>query len=79
MRCSPEIKKAIVEKMDQLRQEGHAVEPIDFPLNEYVLPTYYILATAEASANLSRFDGVRYGYRSETTTDLASMYKEDPK
>jgi len=43
--------------MDQLRQEGHAVEPIDFPLNEYVLPTYYILATAEASANLSRFDG----------------------
>jgi len=72
----PEIKKAIIEKMDQLRQEGHAVEPIDFPLNEYVLPTYYILATAEASANLSRFDGVRYGYRSENTTDLASMYKK---
>jgi aspartyl-tRNA(Asn)/glutamyl-tRNA(Gln) amidotransferase subunit A len=49
---------------------------IDFPLMEYVLPTYYILATAEASSNLSRYDGVRYGYRSEGVTDLNSLYKK---
>ncbi len=72
----PEIKDAIVKKIDQLKGDGHIVETIDFPLNEYVLPTYYILATAEASSNLSRFDGVRYGYRSQNTTDLASLYKK---
>lgn len=72
----PEIKNAIVKKIEQLKREGHTVEPINFPLNEYVLPTYYILATAEASSNLSRFDGIRYGYRSENTTDLVSLYKK---
>ena len=72
----PEIKKAIIEKIAQLKREGHTVEPVDFPLNEYVLPTYYILATAEASSNLSRFDGIRYGYRSESTTVLASLYNK---
>ncbi len=72
----PEIKKAIEQKIDLLKKEGHTVEPIDFPLNEYVLPTYYILATAEASSNLSRFDGVRYGFRSTNGTDLTSMYKK---
>jgi aspartyl-tRNA(Asn)/glutamyl-tRNA(Gln) amidotransferase subunit A len=71
----PEIKEAIQQKLNQLKLNGHEVEAIDFPLNEYVLPTYYILATAEASSNLSRFDGVRYGYRSANTTDLQSMYK----
>jgi aspartyl-tRNA(Asn)/glutamyl-tRNA(Gln) amidotransferase subunit A len=72
----PEIKNAIENKIDQLKTAGHTVEAIDFPLNEYVLPTYYILATAEASSNLSRFDGVRYGYRSQSTTDLTSLYKK---
>jgi aspartyl-tRNA(Asn)/glutamyl-tRNA(Gln) amidotransferase subunit A len=72
----PEIKEAIEQKIELLKKEGHLVEPIDFPLNEYVLPTYYILATAEASSNLSRFDGVRYGYRSPNATDLVSMYKK---
>ena len=70
-----EIRDAIQEKIKAVRDAGHTVESIDFPLNEYVLPTYYILATAEASANLSRYDGVRYGYRSADVTDLESLYK----
>jgi aspartyl-tRNA(Asn)/glutamyl-tRNA(Gln) amidotransferase subunit A len=72
----PEIREAIQNKIARLKEHGHTVEVIDFPLQEYVLPTYYILATAEASSNLSRFDGVRYGYRSPNTTDLSSMYKK---
>jgi aspartyl-tRNA(Asn)/glutamyl-tRNA(Gln) amidotransferase subunit A len=71
-----EIREAIVNKLDKLRAEGHAVDAIEFPLMEYILPTYYILATAEASSNLSRYDGVRYGYRSNNGTDLHSMYKK---
>jgi aspartyl-tRNA(Asn)/glutamyl-tRNA(Gln) amidotransferase subunit A len=71
-----EIKDSMQEAIAQLQSAGHAVEPIDFPLMKYVLPTYYILATAEASSNLSRFDGVRYGYRSPETKDLSSLYKK---
>lgn len=72
----PEIKETLQKKIVWLKSEGHSVEAIDFPLNEYVLPTYYILATAEASSNLSRYDGVRFGYRSENTTDVTSLYKK---
>jgi aspartyl-tRNA(Asn)/glutamyl-tRNA(Gln) amidotransferase subunit A len=72
----PEIKKSIYNKIDQLTSAGHSVDAIDFPLNEYVLPTYYILATAEASSNLSRYDGVRYGYRSPSAHDLNALYKK---
>lgn len=71
-----EIKEAIKEKIENLKSDGHEVEAIDFPLNEYILPTYYILATAEASSNLSRYDGVRFGYRSPNTHDLPSLYKK---
>ena len=71
----PEIKSMLEEKIQQLRSKGHSVELVDFPLLEYLLPTYYILATAEASSNLSRYDGVRYGHRSEEVTGLESMYK----
>ncbi|MCW5910393.1 MAG: Asp-tRNA(Asn)/Glu-tRNA(Gln) amidotransferase subunit GatA [Cyclobacteriaceae bacterium] len=71
-----EIKEALKIKIDQLKAGGHTVEGIDFALSEYILPTYYILATAEASSNLSRYDGVRYGYRSANTRDLQSMYKK---
>ncbi|HZY82548.1 MAG TPA: Asp-tRNA(Asn)/Glu-tRNA(Gln) amidotransferase subunit GatA [Cyclobacteriaceae bacterium] len=71
-----EIKAAITDKISRLKANGHTVEAIDFPLLEYILPTYYILATAEASSNLSRFDGVRYGYRSKEITDLQSLYKK---
>ncbi|MBT1704642.1 Asp-tRNA(Asn)/Glu-tRNA(Gln) amidotransferase subunit GatA [Chryseosolibacter indicus] len=72
----PEIRESIQRKINQLKKSGYSVEPVEFPLMEYILPTYYILATAEASSNLSRFDGVRYGYRSPNTTDLHSMYKK---
>lgn len=71
-----DIKEKTVEKLNLLRQEGHEVVGIDFPLMGFALPTYYILTTAEASSNLSRYDGVRYGYRSENTKDLMSLYKE---
>ncbi len=71
-----EIKKSIQDKIAAIRNSGHSVDVIDFPLMEYVLPTYYILATAEASSNLSRYDGVRYGYRTKSANDLSSLYKK---
>lgn len=71
-----EIKDTLQHKLNRLKQEGHTLEAIDFPLLEYSLPTYYILATAEASSNLSRYDGVRYGHRSSHTTTLDSLYKQ---
>jgi aspartyl-tRNA(Asn)/glutamyl-tRNA(Gln) amidotransferase subunit A len=72
----PEIRHNILAAVEKLKGNGFTFEEIEFPLMEYILPTYYILATAEASSNLSRFDGVRYGHRSEQTTDLTSMYKK---
>lgn len=72
----PEIKAVLLQTIEQLKMAGHTVEGIDFPLSDYILPTYYILATAEASSNLSRYDGVRYGYRSPNAVDLQSMYKK---
>lgn len=70
-----EIKKNTQSVLKNLETDGHQVEAVDFPLLEYILPTYYILTTAEASSNLSRFDGVKYGYRSPNTHNLESMYK----
>jgi aspartyl-tRNA(Asn)/glutamyl-tRNA(Gln) amidotransferase subunit A len=70
-----EIRNSMRDKIDFLQQEGHTVEAIDLPLLEYILPTYYILTTAEASSNLSRFDGVKYGFRSSHSGSLESMYK----
>lgn len=71
-----EIKTALDSTLERLRNAGHETEGIDLPLIDYFLPTYYILATAEASSNLSRYDGVRYGHRSSNGTDLHSMYKK---
>jgi aspartyl-tRNA(Asn)/glutamyl-tRNA(Gln) amidotransferase subunit A len=61
--------------LEKLKEEGHEVKQVDFPLLDYILPTYYILTTAEASSNLSRFDGVKYGYRTPNAHNLESMYK----
>jgi aspartyl-tRNA(Asn)/glutamyl-tRNA(Gln) amidotransferase subunit A len=71
-----EVKKATLATIEKLKAEGHTLEPVEFPYLDYILPTYYILTTAEASTNLSRYDGVRFGYRSSNTTDLESMYKK---
>lgn len=72
----PEVKSATLAKLAYLKAQGHEVEAVDFPLIKYFLPTYYTLTTAEASSNLSRFDGVRYGHRSAEATDLISLYKK---
>lgn len=73
----PEIGSAIHHFIDQLRADGHTVEPVPFPLLDYVVPAYYILSTAEASSNLSRFDGIRYGYAAtQDFEDLTEFYKK---
>lgn len=72
-----EIAAAINGFISQLKNEGHVVEAADFDLLEYIVPAYYVLTTAEASSNLSRFDGVRYGHRTkEPVTDLVDFYKK---
>jgi len=70
-----EVKSNLVRYIEKLRAAGHTVKPIAFELLEYLVPTYYILAMAEASSNLSRYDGVHYGYRSPAAVDLVSTYK----
>ncbi len=70
-----EIKNNTLAVLEKLKSEGHEVEEVNFPLLDYILPTYYILTTAEASSNLSRFDGVKYGYRTPNAHNLESMYK----
>ena len=72
---NPEIKAAMETQLDLLRGQGHVVEPVDFHYLDVMIPTYYILTTAEASSNLGRFDGVKYGYRAPDATDLESLYK----
>jgi len=72
----PEIRKAILDRMEKWREEGHIVEAIDFDLLDYIVPAYYVLTTAEASSNLARFDGVRYGSRTGSEDlDLTDFYK----
>ena len=71
----PEIRQALEDKLAALKAAGHEVVALDFPELEHVLSIYYLLTTAEASANLQRYDGVRYGHRSEETPDLEALYK----
>ncbi|HMQ64248.1 MAG TPA: amidase family protein, partial [Flavilitoribacter sp.] len=70
----PGIKAACEAWIEQARAQGHTVEPVEFPLLEYIIPTYYVLTTAEASSNLSRYDGIRYGYRSPNARNLLETY-----
>ncbi len=72
-----EISGAIQKKLEELSAQGHVVEAVSFELLDHIVPAYYILTTAEASSNLSRYDGIRYGYRSkEKNLDLFSMYSK---
>ena len=73
---NPEIRERTEKILNFLKQAGHTVEEVEFPQLKYVLPTYYILTTAEASSNLSRYDGVKYGYRCAQPDGLISMYKK---
>jgi aspartyl-tRNA(Asn)/glutamyl-tRNA(Gln) amidotransferase subunit A len=73
-KLSTDIRDAILSKIDVLKQNGASVEPMDFQYMDYLVPTYYVLTTAEASTNLSRYDGVRYGYRSPISDSLEEMY-----
>ncbi|PIB36837.1 glutaminyl-tRNA synthase (glutamine-hydrolyzing) subunit A [Reichenbachiella sp. 5M10] len=73
---APAVKKSVDQVFAKIESSGNTIHKMNFEYLKYVLPTYYILTTAEASANLSRFDGVRYGYRSEKAKDLDSMYKK---
>jgi aspartyl-tRNA(Asn)/glutamyl-tRNA(Gln) amidotransferase subunit A len=73
----PEISASIKKLLEQLKKDGHKVEPVSFDLLDHIVPAYYVLTTAEASSNLSRYDGVKYGYRaSESNIDLTELYKE---
>ena len=70
----PEVRTAIEKGIAALESAGCKVKPITLPNTRYAVPTYYLVATAEASANLARFDGVRYGYRSPASDTLSAMY-----
>jgi aspartyl-tRNA(Asn)/glutamyl-tRNA(Gln) amidotransferase subunit A len=73
----PEISSSIKNILGELKNNGHEVSPVEFDLMDYVVPAYYVLSTAEASSNLSRYDGVKYGHRThQKGIDLTEFYKQ---
>jgi aspartyl-tRNA(Asn)/glutamyl-tRNA(Gln) amidotransferase subunit A len=72
----PEIRGAIDGVLAGLKMVGCVVKPVSLPHTKYAIPTYYVIATAEASSNLSRFDGVRFGLRAEEAKTLSAMYRK---
>ncbi|MCL4135436.1 UNVERIFIED_CONTAM: hypothetical protein GTU68_011687 [Idotea baltica] len=70
----PEIRDLVAAQMKKWESDGHIVEGVEMPELDYMVPAYYIMTAAEASSNLSRFDGIHYGYRSPNATDLESTY-----
>ncbi|MHA4843676.1 Asp-tRNA(Asn)/Glu-tRNA(Gln) amidotransferase subunit GatA [Flavitalea antarctica] len=73
----PEIKTAIFGLINRLKADGHDVQPVNFEYLDYIVPAYYVLTTAEASSNLSRFDGIKYGFRNvDKNNDLTDLYKK---
>lgn len=71
----PEIKSAILKSIDVLKAKGHTITYVSFDLLDYLVPAYYILTAAEASSNLSRYDGVHYGHRNVEAKSLNELYK----
>ena len=73
----PEISGSIKGLLKKLKTQGHQVQPVSFDLIDHIVPAYYVLTTAEASSNLSRYDGVKYGFRAnQAKPELTEMYKE---
>jgi aspartyl-tRNA(Asn)/glutamyl-tRNA(Gln) amidotransferase subunit A len=70
----PEVAQSMKDLIDQMKVAGHQVEMVSFPYLEYMVPTYYVLTTAEASSNLARFDGVHFGYRSNEAKGVEQTY-----
>lgn len=70
-----EIREALTKKIDLLKSKGHEIVELEMPTLRYALAAYYIIVPAEIASNLSRYDGVRYGFRSEDSKDLGSLYK----
>ncbi len=71
-----DIKTASYAYIEELKKDGHTVEGLDFELLDYLIPAYYVLTTAEASSNLSRYDGIRFGYRSQNVNSLKETYRK---
>ena len=71
-----DVKEKVLAVADTMKDQGAEIEHFALPIIEYVVPTYYIIASAEASSNLSRFDGVKYGFRAENYDDLLGLYKK---
>ncbi len=70
-----EVKASVENILNDLKSEGHTVDEVGFDLLEYLIATYYVISTAEASSNLARFDGVHYGYRSKGASEMDTVYK----
>ncbi|MEJ7560373.1 MAG: Asp-tRNA(Asn)/Glu-tRNA(Gln) amidotransferase subunit GatA [Pedobacter sp.] len=72
----PEVKSSVLEAIESFKKDGHSVDFVSFDLLDYLVPAYYVLTTAEASSNLSRYDGVHYGHRNTDATNLNELYKK---
>lgn len=70
-----EIKNKLMSVIEKLKEDGHKVEILKFPFLKYLVPTYYVLTTAEASSNLARYDGAHFGFRSNNSKDINSTYE----
>jgi aspartyl-tRNA(Asn)/glutamyl-tRNA(Gln) amidotransferase subunit A len=73
---NPEIRQRFMNLVDHLKSQGHQVNEVSFPYIDQLVPTYYVLTTAEASSNLSRFDGIHYGYRAKEAKGIDQTYKK---